>query len=189
MLNKLFGSNKKDNGFYLELNENKGNGAVKNAVETVTETVEAAKEKVEEIKDSEVVQSAVETVTETVETVKEKVEAVTTTEEAQAPAAPVAKKNGKKAQKSTGKSSKTTKSKAEQPKPAAPKTAPVAPYEPPFWVKAMYKNSSSNGTDGGSDTTFATDYLMPTISKYRRRPGPSLDKFKDMASKARTPRS
>jgi hypothetical protein len=187
MLKKLFGSNKKDNGFYLELDENQGNGAVKNVVKTVTKTVEAAKEQVEEIKESKVVQSAVETVTETVEAVKEQVESVTNSEET--PGEAVAKKSGKKAQKDPIKSQKSAKSQADQPKTAAPKPPSAPSYEPPFWVKAMYKNNSSNGTGGSSETTFATDYLMPTVSKYRRRPGPSLDKFKDMANKARTPRA
>ncbi len=56
----------------------------------------------------------------------------------------------------------------------------------------MYNNnnsSSSNKSNGSrAEQTFATDNLMPTITNSRRRPGPSLNKFKEMASKAKTPR-
>ncbi|MEL6438520.1 MAG: hypothetical protein AAFQ80_04610 [Cyanobacteria bacterium J06621_8] len=62
-------------------------------------------------------------------------------------------------------------------------------FDPPFWVAAMYKSS-----DDGDETTevktssqtFATDNLMPTITKYRRRPGGSLNKFKTMAKESKT---
>jgi len=77
------------------------------------------------------------------------------------------------------------------------KTAPVAKNsvtsssEPPFWVAAMYSNNSSNSNDSSKDSTgqtFATDNLMPTITKSRRRPGPSLNLFREMAKNTRTRR-
>lgn len=100
------------------------------------------------------------------------------------------------------KKSKKTSIKDKKKKAAGTTTAPVskaAPassngassYEEPFWVKAMYKNNSSsngNGNTGGGEKTFATDNLLPIPSTYRRRPGPSLDKFKDMARQARIKR-
>jgi hypothetical protein len=75
-------------------------------------------------------------------------------------------------------------------KPApAPKNSGASSYDPPFWVAAMYKNNSSGRSNNGSEEqTFATDNLMPTVTQYRRRPGPSLNKFKDMARQSRTPR-
>lgn len=73
----------------------------------------------------------------------------------------------------------------------APKQAAASSYEPPFWVAAMSNtnnNGSSNGSGQGAEMTFASDNLMPTISKYRRVPGGSLAKFKAMAKTAKTPR-
>lgn len=62
-------------------------------------------------------------------------------------------------------------------------------YEEPFWVKAMYSNNGNgSGKTGGGEKTFATDNLLPTPSNYRRRPGPSLNNFKDMARQVKTPR-
>lgn len=72
-----------------------------------------------------------------------------------------------------------------------PKQAAASSYEPPFWVAAMSNtnnNGSSNGSGQGAEMTFASDNLMPTISKYRRVPGGSLAKFKAMAKTAKTPR-
>jgi hypothetical protein len=84
-----------------------------------------------------------------------------------------------KATKKTSK--KKTAAKAEAaPAAPAPKKAPA--YEPPFWVQAI-KNYSSNGNGkaAGSGESFADKYLMPNPSNYRRRPGPSLNPFMDMA--------
>lgn len=90
----------------------------------------------------------------------------------------------------------TLKPKKEKPnsqKPAAT-TQPnggASSFEPPFWVKAMYNQNSSNGNGKAaqSEQTFATNHLMPVVSKSRRRPGPSLNKFKEMANKSKAPRS
>lgn len=98
------------------------------------------------------------------------------------------------------KKSKKTSIKDKKKKATGTTTAPVSKatpassngassYEEPFWVKAMYKNNgSSNGKTEGGEKTFATDNLLPTPSNYRRRPGPSLNKFKDMARQARIKR-
>ena len=132
--------------------------------ETATQVAEDVKEQVDKVKDSQPVQDAVETATQVAKDVKNQAK------------------------------SATTNKKGKQQSPAKPKTAPVSSaassWEEPFWVKAMYKNNSngSNGKAAASEQTFSTDYLMPTITKSRRRPGPSLNKFKDMASKARTPK-
>jgi hypothetical protein len=68
--------------------------------------------------------------------------------------------------------------------PVAPAPKKVAEYEPPFWVKAMYANNingSNKGKAEGSVKSFADNYLMPTPTRSRRRPGPSLNPFMDMA--------
>ena len=48
----------------------------------------------------------------------------------------------------------------------------------PFWVKLMYENKEQ--TAQNAEKTFATDNLI-SRPKARRRPGGSLDKFKEMA--------
>ena len=72
--------------------------------------------------------------------------------------------------------------------PASANNSGASSFEQPFWVAAMYKNNSSQGTTTGSEKTFAPGHLMPTVTTSRRRPGPSLNMFKDMANKARTPK-
>ncbi len=61
----------------------------------------------------------------------------------------------------------------------------VAAYEPPEWVKAI-KNYSNNGQSETQqlqeNSTFATKYLMANPPQSRRRPGPSLNRFKEMVN-------
>ena len=48
--------------------------------------------------------------------------------------------------------------------------------------------AASNGkVDPQSEATFAPNYLISTASKGRRRPGPSMDLFRDMARQVKTP--
>ena len=49
----------------------------------------------------------------------------------------------------------------------------------PFWVKLMYENKEQKAAQN-AEKTFATDNLI-SRPKARRRPGGSLDKFKEMA--------
>jgi len=47
---------------------------------------------------------------------------------------------------------------------------------------------ASNGkVDSQAELTFAPKYLAPTASRGRRRPGPSMDMFRDMARQVKTP--
>ncbi len=66
----------------------------------------------------------------------------------------------------------------------------VPTYEPPAWVKAI-KNYSNNGQSEARQlqekSTFATKYLMANPPKSRRRPGPSLNRFKEMATQMKIP--
>ena len=86
--------------------------------------------------------------------------------------------------------------KAEPPKAEAP--APAKKSEP---AKATSESKNgkvkieaqpnppapvNNGKAQG-DPTFAPNYLLPTASNSRRRPGPSLDTFRDMARQVKTP--
>ena len=55
----------------------------------------------------------------------------------------------------------------------------------------MYNNNSSKESNGNgrvAEQTFAPENLMPVATKFRRRPGGSLDKFKNMAKQANTPK-
>lgn len=167
MLKKIFG--KKNNGYYLELKE------------TAEEVLSSAKETAEEVLSStkDVVENQVSSAQEAVES----------------QAASTKKAVKKQVQAVDNKTESTLKTKEEKPKRQKPETnqpnGGASSYEPPFWVKAMYNKSSGNGNGKvtQSKQTFATDYLMPVVSKSRRRPGPSLNKFKDMANKSKAPRS
>lgn len=169
-----FNSDKK---YYLELDEAKDSKAVKAA----TEVANTVKEKAEAV----------------VETAQEEVTSIVT-EEKPEQAKPVAAKA--KAKKSTAKSKKkgktATSTTTTQSTKTTVKKSGASSYEPPFWVAAMYNSNGSAASNGGASSngaatdseTFATSNLMPTVTNYRRRPGGSLNKFKDMAKTVRTSR-
>jgi hypothetical protein len=124
-----------------------------------------------------------------VNTPKVKVTTAATAEDNVGPAIAKDKKSGQK--KSPKAAAKPQVAKQEvQPTPT-PKKSAASSYEPPFWVAAMNNTNnkdSSNGSGQGVEATFASDNLMPAITKYRRVPGASLAKFKAMAKTAKTPR-
>ena len=157
MLKGLFGK-KKDNGFYLELDEN------------APAQPEAA------VEEPVVVEEPVATVTEEPAATSEPAAAVT-----EAPATP--------AKPVKAKAKKTTKKKATA-KTTRVATKTVA-WEPPFWVKAMEnaKVPSNGGAAGIEGENFSTKYLVPNGKMPRRRPGGSLDPFRNMARTVKLPRS
>ena len=215
MLKKLFNSDKK---YYLELDEVKDSEVVQSAVKTAEKAADVVKEKTAEVAKSQPVQNAVETATEAVEAAQDKLASVVSTEEkssqpeakssetkqttakakssetkqattkAKSEANAKVKANGKAKQ--NGKASKKTAGKSQNKQAQSNiKNSGASSYDPPFWVAAMYNNNSSaNGNGQAAEQTFAPDNLMPTVSKYRRRPGGSLAKFKNMARQAKTPR-
>lgn len=66
--------------------------------------------------------------------------------------------------------------------PAAPIPANIeVSYEPPEWVKAI-KNYSTPSNKDKEESLFAGKYISNSIPLPRRRPGPSLAPFKNMAS-------
>ena len=182
MLKKLFSS---DNKYFLELKESE---AVQSAVETTKKVASAAKE----------------TASEVVDTAQDKLESAISTEEKPAETT----KTQDKSDKAKAKPVKGEAKDEAEDKPALPqakaeqngsakdseaKTAGntgASSYDPPFWVAAMYNNNSSKETksNGRAEQTFAPENLMPITTKFRRRPGGSLDKFKDMAKQANTPK-
>ena len=167
MIKKLFGG--KSNEFFLELDETGKNQA--------TET------KAEE-KQLEPVAVATE----------EKQPEPAATQEPEKQPEVVETKSATKSKKTSIKNRKKKATKTAvtpSPTPTPVSSSSTSSWEPPFWVKAMYNSSSSNGSNGkveGGEQTFATDNLLPTPSTFRRRPGPSLNKFKEMARQAKTPR-
>ncbi|MGL5939203.1 MAG: hypothetical protein ACRC2S_02265 [Waterburya sp.] len=161
MLNKLFNSKNK---YYLELDEVKDSKPVQAVVQTANKVAEVVKEKTADVVETKPVQEAIKTKNEVTNTAQEKLQSATDTK------------------------AKPKEQTATKPAPA-PKNSGASSYDPPFWVAAMYKNNSSGSSNNGrGEQTFATDNLMPTVTQYRRRPGPSLNKFKDMARQSRTPR-
>ena len=168
-LKNLFNSDKK---YYLELGDEKDSGDVQNVAQATTEVADTVKEVVE--KAPEVAESP-----------QEQVASVTTEEK------PAKAKAVKAKSKQNGKAAKTT-VEAQKTKATPAKNSGASSFEPPFWVAAMYNNnnngSAKKSNDKVGEQTFATDNLMPTITNYRRRPGASLAKFKDMARKSRAPR-
>ena len=152
---------KKAKGYYMELDET---GNVKAAdSEKKPEPVKAAVATVEALK------------TELAEAIKPepaKAEAVPSQETKPEPAKAEAVPSKKKAKSEPAKAevvSGKEKVKIEaQPNPPAP--------------------AASNGkVDPQSEATFAPNYLISTASKGRRRPGPSMDLFRDMARQVKTP--
>jgi hypothetical protein len=189
MLDKLFGGkSKKQNGFYLELKEDiteSVNNIVPAVKETVGEKVSAVKETVEE-KVSAVKETVEEKVSAVKETVEEKIAdnkpTSTKVVEEKKNKTPTKKKAAKKASAKSSEKPSTESNNGQ-----VPQVSSSASYsETPAWVKAMYKKNTQNEAE--SETTFATDNLMPLPNRSRRRPGPSLNMFKDMARQAKTPR-
>ena len=188
MLKKLFNS---DSKYYLELDESEDSQPVQTAVKTSNKAANTPQEKIAEIQNSKPVQEAEKTANKVIDAAQEKLQSATTAESQPAAKKATTKvessKNGKKPSKKVAKDSAT----ATQAQPATSlKNSGASSYDPPFWVAAMYNTNSSgeSTTNTRTEQTFATDNLMPTITKYRRRPGPSLNKFKDMASKTKAAR-
>ena len=189
MLKKLFSS---ENKYYLELKEEvEDSEVVQSAIKTAEKTVEVVKEKAQEVAKSEPVQSAVKTAGEVVETAQDKVASAIATDDKPNKSKEV--KSAKAAEdkaKSNGKAApKAVEKEGEEAKPARTNSG-ASSDEPPFWVAAM-NNTNKNKTNSNgqvAEQTFAPENLLPIVTKYRRRPGGSLDKFKDMAKSAKTPR-
>ena len=78
-----------------------------------------------------------------------------------------------------------TKPAATTQKPSTSVTSPAS-YDVPDWVKAIKNYSQSGNSDWANSATgnnFAGKYISNNVPTSRRRPGPSLNKFKDIASK------
>jgi hypothetical protein len=161
MLNKLFGGKKSKDGYYMQLDE------ASNAQSTNNGNGKKASAVVEKPKTEAVV--------------------VDNKKSEPAPVKAVVEEKTTSKKKTSGKS----KSQAET-APVAPAPKKAAEYEPPFWVKAMNantSNSNSNGKAASSVESFAESNLMPLPNRSRRRPGPSLNPFMDMARQVKNSNS
>jgi hypothetical protein len=78
----------------------------------------------------------------------------------------------------------TTETPTETPAPVAVK---VPEAEVPFWVTAMRSTEEIMKAEAKSEMTFSTDYLLSSGSSSRRRPGPSLNAFKEIARQVKKP--
>ncbi|MDY7013573.1 MAG: hypothetical protein SVX43_08200 [Cyanobacteriota bacterium] len=179
-LKKVLGIGK-DN-FYRELDESQEQEAAaqqpdSKATEAVTEAAASTAEAV-----TEAAASTAKAVTEAAASTAEAVtEAAASTAAAVTPEA-----------EAQPKASKSKKSKASKKK-SAKKQAPVeakasAPQSAdPAAIAASAVNGSKAPSSVADDKTFAPNYLMPVPTKSRRRPGPSLKMFQEMARQV-TPR-
>ena len=194
MLKKLFNSKNK---YFLELDELKESEAVQTAVETTKKVASVAKETASEVVDTaqEKLQSAIATEEKPAES---KVKTPEKSDKSQAKVKAKGKSDKSQAKDKAKDKSKELEDKAEQNGSAQAQNSEVktventgaSSYDPPFWVAAMYNNNSSKEKGNGrvAEQTFAPENLMPIATKFRRRPGGSLDKFKDMAKQAKTPK-
>ena len=176
MLKKLFNS---ENKYFLELKES---DAVQTAVETTKKVASAAKETASEVADTaqDKLQSAISTEEKPAESKAKPQEKPEKSEDK-------VKAKGKPESEDKAKQNGATKDSEVQ----TVENTGASSYDPPFWVAAMYNNNSSNETNGNgrvAEPTFAPENLMPVATKFRRRPGGSLDKFKNMAKQANTPK-
>ena len=187
MLKKLFSSDKK---FFLELDELKESEAVQTVVETTKKVASAAKETASEVVDTaqEKLESAISTEEKPTETTKTKDKS----EKAKAKPAKGEAKDEAKDKPALPQAKTEQNGSAKDSEAKTPGNTGASSYDPPFWVAAMYNNDSSKEAKSNgrvAEQTFAPENLMPITTKFRRRPGGSLDKFKDMAKQAKTPRN
>lgn len=112
----------------------------------------------------------------------EKKEADVSTQESAKPA-PV--KNKKSAKQDSPSEVDNTQEAKETAKPAPIKPQPSVSYDTPEWVKAIknYSNQTINSSSSVAESSnFAGQYVTNNVAMSRRRPGPSLNKFKKIAS-------
>jgi hypothetical protein len=76
----------------------------------------------------------------------------------------------------------------ERPKAAPVKEVPSANEKVKIQAQPNPPAAASNGkVESQAELTFAPNYLLPKATNSRRRPGPSMDMFRDMARQVKTP--
>ncbi|MGB5959483.1 MAG: hypothetical protein WBG73_02395 [Coleofasciculaceae cyanobacterium] len=152
---------KKSKGYYLELDETGNTKLDVTALKPeLAKAAVAVVEKLPEPVKAAAVATA-EAATATVATATAKAEAVATPAKVEADATP--KKKSKKAK------------------------APAAEAENGKVKIEAQPNPPAETNGKAVEATFAPNYLMPTATSSRRRPGPNMNTFLDMARQAKTP--
>ena len=207
MLKKIFN---RDSKYYLELDEIEESKPVQSVVQTAQKAQNVVQEKATDVLESEPLEKAAQTAGKAKDVVQEKIQNVVpdqlqdiipdqlqskTTEakpepETKSPEKKPQATSSKKVSQKSNEGAPKSKKQPQAKEKSASQNSGASSYEPPFWVAAMYNNNSSGANSNGSqaEQTFATDNLMPIVTKYRRRPGPSLNKFKNMAKGTKTSR-
>ncbi len=164
IINKIFGSKKSE--YLLEFDDIKDNKVVEKVTEAVTEVAE----KVAEVpgKVAEVPGKVLEAADKVTETSEREAKTVKETE--------VPKKEAKAAK---SKAKKSKQPKANPPEPNLTESTQQKPQPQPKKEKELPPINSIQPTP--KEMTFSPNYLMPKPTGSRRRPGPSLKMFKDMA--------
>jgi hypothetical protein len=169
MLEKLTNLFKKEK-FFLEIKENTDEVASKVGA-VATKVKEEAQQLVEDSKPA--IDSAIKDIKSETEDKVQKVKS--STEDSTVDSAQKDKK------KELAKSSPAKiENKEDEPKKEAAPSVDTSYSDEPFWVKLMYETSEQKIAAQNAEKTFATDNLI-SKPKARRRPGGSLDRFKEMA--------
>ena len=175
ILDKLLNSFKKEK-FFLELKEN-----TEEVVDRVGSVANKVKEEAQQlVEDSKpAIDSAVKDIkSET----KDKAQKVRSSAVDSTPDSERKEDNKKELAKSSLATVENKKSDSQKGTKSQAKSAPsgdTSYSDEPFWVKLMYENKEQKAAQN-AEKTFATDNLI-SRPKARRRPGGSLDKFKEMA--------
>ncbi|MGB3401587.1 MAG: hypothetical protein WBA77_02740 [Microcoleaceae cyanobacterium] len=168
IINKIFGSKKSE--YFLEFDDIKDNKVVEKITETVSDVAEKVTETAKKVADEAPDKAA--KATGKVLDAADKVTETSGREAKNVDETNIAKKEANAAKAKTKKSDQ-------------PKTNPPEPdltestIEKPAPQKELPPLNSIQKTPEGM--TFSTDYLLPKSNGSRRRPGPSLKMFKDMA--------
>ena len=180
-LKKLFGGNKKSessssqgkNGkFFMELDED-GENQLTKAVNTVTSKVGDVTSQV-----GDATSQAASTVTSAVSNIVEDVKPGQTDAKQDQPVKKTAPEQKKTA------TDQKSKSRKQKNSPTGP--AQVLQEKIPTSVESVSSESNGKGGTQPEAKIFAPKYLTPTTTQPRRRPGPSMAMFKDMARQVKT---
>ncbi|MEM8505588.1 MAG: hypothetical protein AAF716_20850 [Cyanobacteria bacterium P01_D01_bin.1] len=174
--------------YFLELDDAAEETAkgIKKSATSATKTAKAAVETAKEAT-VEVAQKAQELVADTADEAEDK--AKETADTAEKAVAKGKKTATKKVAKTVAKGKQAAKEMTEVAEAPAQPTAPSRPSVEDLIANAIAatepkKQADSNGKVSEEVQNFATDYLMTPSRASRRRPGPSLSPFKDMAKEA-----
>lgn len=167
---------KKRSGYFMELDEDEDIKPIAAAAKTLEIAKDNAAKTLETAKDSatKTLETAKDSATKTLEKVAA---VIPTQDDAKTPEPVAAAQNGK---------NRTAKTSAPDAK-AQAAAAKVELVQTAEGVKAQPVKREKTPVEIPTEKTFAPKYLMPQNSNSRRRPGPSMNNFLDMARQVKTP--